>query len=810
MDPISLLAGAAIGGGIAAASRHLLTHIPRREQGLADHLPWALLVGDGVILCKDATFLGGFTLQGADLSSAPQEALNQSARMINKMLTQLDSGFSIEVNIHRQEHRSYPSGATQEFPSEIMIAVDKEREKHFTLPGSYYETFHTLLISFTPPRESVRKVEGMFVSGNVSSVNYGSMLDEYQQSMDEIEGLLSPFFTIERMDSTRLITECHQCLSGDSEIVLPDGGYLCYALSSGDFIPGFVPRFRDQYLHIVTITSYGASVQVASGNFFNTLQDDVRWHMRFLPLSRNASESRIRAIQKNWFSKRKGLSQFMPGNTDNGATMEDTHATLMQEETGHALAEVTSGRSRFGFLSNTIIIRDPDLRRGYARATALVQRAREAGFTALIESTGSPSAFMGSLPGYGAANLRRLLISSRVISHLFPMTLPWTGDAYNPSKLFPKYSPPLMIVGGQGATPFRLHIHHGDVGHCLVVGATGAGKSVLVGALMMSWLRYASSRVICFDVGRTHKQLTEKADGEHINLGEDSAHTLQPLRHLDTETDLLWAESWITSICELAGVPIEPDERGHLGHALRLVANEPPEHRTLTALRVSLPSRLGTVLDPYTARGTFGPLFDGIAEDKPNMRMRTIELASMLDMGEAVVAPLLLVLFRQVERSLNGTPTLIVIEEAWAALMRGEFSSRLQQWLLTLRKQNGSVIIVAHNPLQIRQLPNSSIITDSCPTRILLPNPEARVEEHAEVYRFLDLSNREIETIANATQKRDYYYTSPRGSRLFDLCLGPKSREVLFPEKPNRAPQQSMASLSTNGHIPIPITDLNS
>jgi len=805
MDPFSLLAGAAIGGGIAAASRYFLTHLPRREQGLADHLPWALLAGDGVILCKDATFLGGFALQGADLASAPPETLNQSAHMINKMLTQMKPGFSLEVNVHRQEHRSYPSTTMREFPSEILMAVDKEREKHFTLPGSYYETSHTLLISFTPPRESVRKIEGMFVSGHFSSVNYGAMLDEYQQSMDEIEGFLSPFFKIERMDSTRLVTECHQCLSGDLETILPDGGYLCYSLASGDFIPGFVPRFRDQYLHIVTITSYGASVQVASGNFFNTLRDDVRWHIRYLPLNRNTAESRIRAIQKNWFSKRKGLNQFMPGSTEDGAAMEDTHAALMQEETGHALAEVTSGSSRFGFLSNTVILRDPDLRRGHARATALVQRAREAGFTALVESTNAPSAFMGSLPGHGAVNLRRLLISSRVVSHLFPMTLPWSGDKYNPSKLFPRHSPPLMMVGGQGATPFRLHLHHGDVGHCLVVGATGAGKSVLVGALMMSWLRYADSRIICFDVGRTHKQLTEKTHGEYINLGEDSAHTLQPLRHLDTETDLLWAENWITGICELAGVAIQPAERGELGHALRLVAGEPPEHRTLTALRVSLPPRLGPALDPYTARGTFGLLFDGIAEDASNSRMRTIELASMLDMGEAVIAPLLLVLFRQVERSLDGKPTLIVIEEAWAALMRGEFSARLQQWLLTLRKQNGSVIIVAHNPLQIRQLPNSSIITDSCPTRFLLPNPEARVEEHAEVYRFLDLSNREIETIANATRKQDYYYTSPQGSRLFDLCLGPKAREVLFPPKPGRAPQEPKASLSANGQIPIPV-----
>ena len=806
MDPISLLTGAAIGGGVAAAARHFLTHPPRREQGLADHLPWALLVGDGVILCKDATFLGGFTLRGADLSSAPHEALNQSARTVNQMVCQMGPGFSLEVNIHRKEHRTYSCAAERAFPSEALLAVDREREKHFTLPGSYYETVHTLLISFTPPKESVRKIEGMFTSGPSSAVNYAAMLDEYQQSMDEIEGFLAPSFDIERMDSTRLVTECHRCLSGDQEDVIPDGGYLCYALASGDFLTGFTPRFRDQHLYIVTITNYGPALHVASGDFFNTLQDDVRWHMRYLPLSRNAALSRIRSRQKNWFSKRQGLAQFMPGSSDGGAAMEDTHAAAMQAETGKALAELTSGACRFGYLSNTVVIRDPDLHRGQTRATALVQRAREAGFTALVESTNSPSAFMGSLPGHGAVNLRRLLVSSRVVSHLFPMTMPWTGSEHTPSKLFPKHSPPLMMVRGKGATPFRLHLHHGDVGHCLVVGATGAGKSVLVGALMMSWLRYTGSRIICFDVGRTHKGLTEKAHGEHINLGEDTAHTLQPLRHLDREVDILWAESWVTAICELSGISVEPEERTRIGHAVRLVAKAAPEQRTLTTLGVSLPRRIGDVLAPYTKRGTFGGLFDGIqTQEESSRRMRTIELSSVLDMGEAVVGPLLLVLFRQVERSLDGTPTLIVLEEAWAALMRPEFSARLQQWLLTLRKQNGSVVIVAHNPLQIKQLPNSSIITDSCPTRLLLPNPEAKVEEHAGVYRFLDLSNREIETLANATRKQDYYYSSPDGSRLFDLCLGPEAREVLFPPKPGRAMAPvAEAAVPANGHFSIP------
>ena len=125
----------------------------------------------------------------------------------------------------------------------------------------------------------------------------------------------------------------------------------------------------------------------------------------------------------------------------------------------------------------------------------------------------------------------------------------------------PPKTPPLMMVEGRGRAPYRLHLHHGDVAHTLVVGATGAGKSVLVGSLMMSWLRYPKSRVVCFDVGRSHEVLTHAAGGVHINLGQEGAKALQPLRRLDTETDHLWAVSWIASLCEL------PKDYGDAGGA---------------------------------------------------------------------------------------------------------------------------------------------------------------------------------------------------------------------------------------------------
>ena len=292
--PFFFLSGVAVGTTAALLVRQYLVSRQPKEVGLADRLPWALLVADGVILCKDATLLGGFVIRGEDLTTAPHTAVNLASDLVREMIGHLPPGYSIEMNVHRKAHQVYLPSGVRHFPTSTLLEVDREREIHFRMPGQYYVSTATLLVSFTPPRESVSKMEGFFVKGTSLSVNYPALIEGFQQTLDELTGHMTSAFSVNRMDSTRLVTECNQCLSGDPEPVIPDGGYLNYALGCGDWYTGFTPRFRDQHLHLVTITSFGPSVLAASGDFFNTIQDDVRWHLRFLPLSRAQSEAKLK------------------------------------------------------------------------------------------------------------------------------------------------------------------------------------------------------------------------------------------------------------------------------------------------------------------------------------------------------------------------------------------------------------------------------------------------------------------------------------------------------------------------------------
>ena len=53
--------------------------------------------------------------------------------------------------------------------------------------------------------------------------------------------------------------------------------------------------------------------------------------------------------------------------------------------------------------------------------------------------------------------------------------------------------------------------------------------------------------------------------------------------------------------------------------------------------------------------------------------------------------PALLYLFHRIDERLDGSPTMILIDEAWKALDDPMFAARIRDWLKTLRKRNAMI-----------------------------------------------------------------------------------------------------------------------
>jgi hypothetical protein len=90
-----------------------LAEYRRTATRLADFLPWAALVGEGVVLNKDGSFQRTAKFRGPDLDSAVAAELVAVAGRLNNALRRLGSGWAIFVEAQRHEAATYPEAASR-------------------------------------------------------------------------------------------------------------------------------------------------------------------------------------------------------------------------------------------------------------------------------------------------------------------------------------------------------------------------------------------------------------------------------------------------------------------------------------------------------------------------------------------------------------------------------------------------------------------------------------------------------------------------------------------------------------------------
>jgi type IV secretion system protein VirB4 len=198
----------------------------------------------------------------------------------------------------------------------------------------------------------------------------------------------------------------------------------------------------------------------------------------------------------------------------------------------------------------------------------------------------------------------------------------------------------------------------------------------------------------------------------------------------------------------------------------------PRDERTISGLAALVQhSRLKAALEPYTLDGPWGRLLDAERDDLDEAKVQGFEMEELLPHASAARA-VLTYLFRRIERRLDGSPALIGLDEAWVLLDDPVFGPKIREWLKTLRRKNASVVFATQSLADVTDSRIAPAILESCLARVFLPNPRAVEPQSSAAYERFGLNARQIDTIARATPKRDYYFQSARGNRLFELGLG--------------------------------------
>lgn len=767
-----------------------------KDAGLADLLIHAAVVDDGVIVGKNGALMAAWLYKGDDNASSTEEQRELVSLRINQAFAGLGSGWMIHVDAVRRPAPNYSPRGVSHFPDPLSAAMDDERRRLFEGLGTMYEGYFVLSLTFFPPMLAQQKFVELMFDDDAAVPDHKArthgLIEQFKRDCKSIEGSLSSVIKMQRLRGNKLELEdgrkvTHDdflswlqfCVTGVTQpVMLPSNPmYLDAIIGGKELWGGVVPKVGRNFIQAVAIEGFPLESAPGILSALAELPCEYRWSSRFIFMDTHEAVKHLDKFRKKWKQKVRGFFDQV-FNTNNGNVDQD--AMSMVQDAADAIAEVNSGLIAQGYYTSVVILMDEDRERLEASARMIEKAIERLGFAARIESINTMDAYLGSIPGHGVENVRRPLINTMNLADLLPTSTIWTGLADAPCPLYPPLSPALMHCVTQGATPFRLNLHVRDLGHTFMFGPTGAGKSTHLAMIAAQLRRYEGMSIYAFDKGMSMYPLaagiraaTNGKSGLHFTVAaDDEALSFAPLQFLETKADRAWAMEWIDTILALNGLETTAEQRNEIAKAVLTMHTE--KSKTLTDFSNAVQDeKIRQALGQYMIDGSMGHLLDAEHDGLALSDFTVFEIEELMNLGDKYALPVLLYLFRRIERSLKGQPAVIILDEAWLMLGHPVFREKIKEWLKVLRKANCLVLMATQSLSDAANSGILDVIVESTATKIFLPNVYARDEETSLLYRRMGLNNRQMEILATAVPKRQYYYVSENGRRLYDLALGP-------------------------------------
>jgi type IV secretion/conjugal transfer VirB4 family ATPase len=764
---------------------NLKNHLSQ-EQGFSDLLNYAHLIDDGVIVNKDGAFLLSYKFRAPDINSASGGELDALTASFNRMAVILEDGWMLHVDDLRVPSLVYPKQG--DFPDSVSALIDEERRQLYEAEGTHYENFQFLTFVWKFPISVVKNTNYWFVDGvpqETDAQNLSKLLKHFYEIVERCVNLLSIQIVLQKLNSADLLSYLNTCITGEllPVAVPPKGCFLDVALSRRNVSGGYIPKIDNQYIYVLSIMGYlNETTMPGLLEQMGTYPMIYRWSNRFIPLSEATAEKEIKRYQKNWNNKVKGfagiIKEVISGKSSNKINVD---ALQMSQQTTDALTLNSNHSTRFGYWTSEVVLINENLELLEQATKEISRYLEQSGFSCIKEEVNAFDAWLGTIPGHGSCNARRLFINSINLAHALPLNSIWAGEMHSsPSSLLPTKSPPVFYAATTGKTPFRWHMDVADVGHLILLGPTGAGKSTYLDLLIAQFLRYKDAQIFVFDKDESHKALTHALGGNYYDIGKNEELSFCPLSDLSSDSKKVRAEQFIEDLVFLQNVQITPDIRFAIHNAIESLSS--PAHansRNLTVFKSEVQHDVvRSAIQYYTIEGQI-KLLDSTHDSLKSGYLHTFEMNWLLNQKSEIYLPVLRYIFDEIESRLeegNATrPTLIILEEAWLYISHEVFAKKLKDWLKTLRKKNARVVFATqslsdlYDPATKSLTTTTATIMESCPTKIYLPNVQIE-SEMKELYIKMGLSDRQIEIISHiAIPKRHYYIVTPEGNRLIDL-----------------------------------------
>ena len=776
------------------------------ESYLYSLFPWNFITKfhEGVVVQKDGLLQRSFAYRAPDLDSAVETEVDALCVRVNDFAKRLGAGWAFFVEAQRFHVQDYPKkdfGRTDGFDTLAAYLIDRERETAFSAAGRHFESSYYLTFTWKPPGEGIKKLTSIFVQSSSDDKDGKGIKDNVHLFINEtnaIIGILSSNMLIEPLSNEETLCYLHSTVSMNRYAIrFPHNAVLLDRVLADTVLSNSTMPMQlgAYYIPVIGVNDLPDETYPNILEHLNRAGLEYRWVSRYICIDKEAAKKETQKKEKAHRGSRKSFLQtFAEATSKDGAAGSTTinhGASIKEADSALAAAEIDTDAASLGYLTSCVMVWDKDLPKARKKAEKVRNIIQTAGITCKEEDYNALEAWCSMMPGQVYANFRALPVMSYNLSHLIPLSSVWSGQRINvhAGNVSGVNLPHVTCTTLEG-TPFFLNLNpkfsqsSGDVGHTFISGPTGAGKSTIIGILAAQFFKYPASQVIAFDKGKSIRQLCLASGGLFYEPAADSfaGVALQPLRDLETDRDMQDAQDFIESLCTVTGYTVTPPMSRAVKASLDQLREKSREVRTITSFlqycnyndpvtgKNPFPEILG---DYIYAGGKYGKIFDSAASDLSlNTRFIAIEMEDLMNRGEGCIVPALMYLFNLVEKKFDGRLTLLILDEAWLFLKNEIFANKISEWLKVLRKKNVFVVFATQDVADVEKSPLKTTIIQQCLTKIFLADPSALTPGMRPFYRAFGLTDTEIALLAAARMKRDYFYTSPIGRRLFQLDLG--------------------------------------
>lgn len=462
------------------------------------------------------------------------------------------------------------------------------------------------------------------------------------------------------------------------------------------------------------------------------------------------------------------------------------------EEIGEALDRLISNEFVMGMHSLTLLVKAPT-QKGVDSAVAVAGTAlADVGMKWGREDIALPAAFFSQLPGNykyrpRLADITSLNFAGFASMHNFPIGrikgAQW-GDAVIAFKTT-SGAPYYFNFHAIDSTQAVADPNHREPANTVIMGKTGTGKTVLAGMLLAMTSKFNVSgkpyTAVVFDKDLGMSVAVRAMRGRYYPIKKGERSGFNPFQLPATQATLMFLEKLVKVLVRNEAHPFTTVQESEISSAIRGVMSAPKPLRRLAGMLEFLdptdPNGVRPRLQRWCGNGTLAWLFDNAEDtiDVDNTPIIGFDVTEFLDEPEIRV-PTILYLFHRIESLIDGRRIPIFIDEFPKVLGDEAFRDLIENKLVTIRKQDGFLVMFSQSPEQLMRSPIAYALVGQTSTKIFLPNPQADRKSYIEDFK---LSEKEYQLIKNLDEKsRQFLIKQGEGSVVAEMNLAGMHDEI--------------------------------